>query len=182
MAESNLASFNNSWYDPGAGSFRRFAWYMVNAALINSAFPVSGIKVRLLRMFGARVGKGVVIKPHVNIKYPWKLSIGDYAWIGEYAWIDNLGETSIGSHVCISQGALLLCGNHNYKSAAFDLIVGPIRLENGVWIGAKAVVCPGVTCGSHSVLSAGSVAAANLEPYKIYKGNPAIVIRSREIL
>ncbi len=135
----------------------------------------------LLRLFGAVIGKGVVIKPSVNVKYPWLLEIGDDAWIGEQVWIDNLVKTVIGSDCCLSQGAMLLTGSHNYKNPAFDLIAEPITLENGAWIGAKAIVCPGVTCGSHSVLAAGSVATGNLKPYTIYQGNPATEKRVRNI-
>lgn len=135
----------------------------------------------MLRLFGASIGKGVNIKPCVNIKYPWKLRVGDYTWIGENVWIDNLDMVTIGSHVCISQGALLLCGNHNYKKPSFDLSVAPIVLENGVWIGAKAVVCPGITSHSHSVLTVNSVMATNMDPYTIYSGNPASPVRKRMI-
>jgi putative colanic acid biosynthesis acetyltransferase WcaF len=88
----------------------------------------------------------------------------------------------IGDNVCISQGAMLLCGNHDYKKPTFDLITGPITLEEGVWIGAKSTVCPGVTCRSHAVLSVGSVASKDLDPYGIYRGNPAVKERERKIV
>jgi putative colanic acid biosynthesis acetyltransferase WcaF len=114
-----------------------------------------------------------MIKPHVTIKYPWFLTIGNYTWIGENVWIDNLAQVDIGAHACLSQGALLLTGNHDYRQPAFDLVLRPIRLEEGVWIGARAIVCPGVTCRSHAVLSVGAVATADLEPYSVYAGNPA---------
>ena len=130
-------------------------------------------------MFRASIGSGVVIKPRVTIKYPWKLVVGDHSWIGEQVWIDNLDQVTIGANVCISQGALLLCGNHDYKKPTFDLITGPIVLENGVWIGAKASLAPGVTCGSHSVLSMGSVASKDLEAWTVYQGNPAVAVRER---
>ena len=87
---------------------------------------------------------------------------------------------TIGSHVCLSQGVMLLTGNHNYTKPTFDLMVGKIILEDGVWLGALSVVCPGVTCGSHSVLSVGSVATKDLEAYGIYQGNPAMKVRERE--
>ncbi len=134
-----------------------------------------------MRLFGADVGKCVVIKPRVNIKYPWNLAIGENSWIGEGVWIDNLGKVKMGSNCCISQGALLLCGNHNYRKPAFDLMVGDITLENGVWIGAKAMVCPGVICHSHAVLTAGSIATTALEAYKIHSGNPAVAVKERNI-
>lgn len=148
---------------------------------MNPLNPFSGLKVFLLRIFGAKVGKGVVIKPNVNIKYPWLLEIGDHTWIGERAWIDNLAPVKIGKNCCISQGAMLLCGNHNYKKPTFDLIVKPITLEDGAWVGALSVVCPGVTIKSHAILTVQSVAAETLEPFALYKGNPAVRIRERVI-
>ena len=133
-------------------------------------------------MFGAKIGQAVVIKPDVNIKYPWFLAIGNDCWIGEGVWIDNLAQVTIGSNVVLSQGAYLLTGSHDYKKEAFDLILGKIVLEDGVWIGAKATVCPSVTCKSHSVLAVGSTATRDLEAYSIYQGNPAIKKRERVIV
>jgi putative colanic acid biosynthesis acetyltransferase WcaF len=133
----------------------------------------------VLRTFGAKIGRGVNIKPGVNVKYPWNLEIGNYAWIGENVWIDNLGKVTIGNNVCISQGAMLLCGNHDYKRSTFDLIVGDITLENGAWVGARSTVCPGVTLHSHAVLSVNSVASRDLDSYAIYQGVPAVKIRER---
>ena len=177
------STFDNRWFDKGAPSWKIGLWFITNALFfINPLNPFSGLKTRLLRLFGAKIGKGVVIKPGVNVKYPWRLEIGDYAWIGERVWIDNLTWVRIGQHVCLSQGAMLLTGNHNYKSTSFDLVVGEILLENGVWIGAKATVCPGVKCGSHAILSVGSVATEDLIPYTIYQGNPAKSVRKRNIL
>lgn len=178
---TDLSSFDNSWYRPGASLFRRAMWFCFHAAFFSSRFPVNGCKLFLLRAFGAKIGRGVVVKPSVNIKSPWLLELGDYVWIGEHAWIDNLVTVKIGSHCCISQGALLLTGNHNYKKSSFDLLTGSITLEDGAWIGAKAIVCPGVTCGSHSLLMVGSVATKSLDAYGIYQGNPAVKIRERII-
>jgi putative colanic acid biosynthesis acetyltransferase WcaF len=177
---TNLSTFNNDWYKPGS-ALKRLLWYAVHEVFLDSSFPVSSIKVALLKVFGARVGVGVVIKPKVRIKYPWKLQIGDYSWIGEGVWIDNLDQVTIGKHCCISQGAMLLCGNHNYKKSSFDLIIGAITLDDGAWIGAQATVCPGVRCGSHAVLTVGSVATKNLESHGIYQGNPAVKVKTRVI-
>jgi putative colanic acid biosynthesis acetyltransferase WcaF len=143
-------------------------------------FP-NTIKITILKLFGAKIGVNVLIKPKVNIKYPWFIKIGNNVWIGENVWIDNLTTIKIGDNTCISQGAMLLCGNHNYKKSAFDLILGEINLEDGVWIGAKSVVCPGVTCKSHSILTVGSIATKEMEPFGIYQGNPAIKIKERVI-
>ena len=177
--KTDLSTFNNNWYKPG-NPIIILVWYVVNILFfINPLNPFCSLKVFLLRMFGAQIGKNVLIKPGVSIKYPWKLSIGNNSWIGENVWIDNLDDITIGNNVCISQGSLLLCGNHNYKKESFDLITGKIVLEDGCWIGAKAVVCGGVTCKSHSVLSVNSTANKDLEAYSVYQGTPAIKIRDR---
>lgn len=174
-------NYNNRWYKPGS-FFKRTIWYFVNLIFFKSScFPFSKLKVIILRIFGAKVGDGVVIKPNVSIKYPWFLKIGSYSWIGEEVWIDNLANVELGDNVCLSQNALLLCGNHNFKLTSFDLIIKPIILEDGVWIGAKSVVCGGVVCHSHSVLTVGSVTSKSLDAYSIYKGNPAVKIKDRVI-
>ena len=179
--QTDLSTFNNDWYQPGSKG-KVILWMIVSALFFRHSLSLgNGLKCTLLRAFGARVGQGVVIKPKVNIKYPWLLEIGDYSWIGEEVWIDNLANVKIGDHCCLSQGAMLLCGNHNYKKVAFDLMVGEIVLENGAWIGAQSTVCPGVTCGSHAVLSVGSVATANLDSYSIYSGVPASKVKERVI-
>lgn len=173
---TDLSKYDNSWYNPGGNALKRFLWYFVNALVIkNHLNPISGIRVKALRLFGAKIGRGVVIKPGANVKYPWLLTVGDYSWIGEDVWIDNLAEVSIGSNCCLSQGAMLLCGNHNYRLPTFDLMVKPIIVEDGAWVGAKSVVCPGVTVGRDSILTVGSMATSNLEPGKIYQGIPAVV-------
>lgn len=179
--KTNLAQYNNSWYKPGS-SWKRLLWLILNAVFFNNGLAVSStLKCWILRGFGAKVGRRVVIKPSVNIKYPWFLKIGDDVWIGEKVWIDSLTNIVIGNNVCISQGALLLTGNHDYKISTFDLKLNPVVLADGVWIGANAVVCPGVTCHSHAVLTVGSVAANDLEPYSIYQGNPAKKVKDRII-
>ena len=181
MMKTDLSKFNNDWYKPGS-KIKRAIWYCFNAGfLLNPMNPFSGLKKLVLRMFGAKIGSNVVFKQRVNVKYPWFLSVGDNTWIGEDVWIDNLAQVDIGANCCVSQGALLLCGNHNYKKEAFDLMVGKIVLEDGVWIGAKAIVTGGVTCESHAILTAGSVTSKNIAAYSIYRGNPAVKVIDRKI-
>ena len=180
MVQVDLSSYDKGGYHPGGTAGRRVAWYFVNALFfLNPLNPLSGLKVRLLRAFGARVGRGVVIKPGVNVKYPWRLTVGSHVWIGEGVWIDNLAPVTLGNHVCLSQGAMLLCGSHDYTRPTFDLRTAPIVLEEGCWIGARATVCPGVTAGSHSVLAVASVATRPLLPHTVYQGNPAVAKRKR---
>ncbi|MEO0405500.1 MAG: WcaF family extracellular polysaccharide biosynthesis acetyltransferase [Bacteroidota bacterium] len=177
--KTDLSQFDNSWYKPG-GKLKKLIWYFCNILFMkNPLWPHSGSKVALLRLFGAKMGKSVLIKPNVNIKYPWKLTVGDHVWIGEEVWIDNLGHVTIESNCCLSQGALLLCGNHDYSKVTFDLMVGDIHLQQGTWIGAKAIVTGGVTTGEESVLSVGSVASKSLDAFGIYRGSPAVKVKER---
>ena len=179
---THLLSYNNHPYKPGGSALKRLLWYYTNLVFFKSGwFPFYGFKRSLLRMFGAKIGKQVEFKPCVNVKYPWNLTIGDGVWIGENVWMDSLVMITIGSNVCLSQGAVLLTGSHNYKKTSFDLITGQIVLEDGVWIGAGAIVNQGITAHSHAVLSSGSVATKDLEAYSIYQGNPAVKIRARSI-
>ena len=181
MKEVDLEKFDNSWYKPGS-FLKRFFWHIFSNTFINSTLPVPmKIKILILRLFGASVGQNVTIKPSVNIKYPWFLVIKNNVWIGEQVWIDNFVEVLMEDNVCISQGALLLTGNHNYSKETFDLMPAKIILERGSWIGAKSVVCPGINVKTHAVLAVGSVATRDLEPYSIYQGNPAIFVRERKI-
>ncbi|MEO6637005.1 MAG: WcaF family extracellular polysaccharide biosynthesis acetyltransferase [Ginsengibacter sp.] len=178
---ADLSTYDNSWYKPGP-VWKRFLWYGVNGFVFNSSlFPVYGLKVLLLKVFGAKLGKNVFIKPYVNIKYPWFLQTGDNVWIGENVWIDNLAMIRIGNNVCLSQGCMLLCGNHDYTVSTFDLVVKEITLEDGVWIGARATVCGGVVCKDHAVLAVNSVATQQLEAMGIYQGNPATRVKDRLI-
>jgi putative colanic acid biosynthesis acetyltransferase WcaF len=155
-------AFNKKDFNPGASTLKMACWYFTSLLFFRSGLmPSSTVLVLILKLFGAKIGKDVRIKPYVHIHYPWKLTIG--------------------SHVCISQQAMLLTGNHNYSKTSFDLITKPIVLADGVWIGAKAIVCPGVTAESHSVLSVGAVATKDLAAYAIYQGNPAVKVRDRVI-
>lgn len=179
--KTDLSRFNISWYNPGP-RWKIILWFITNSVFINTYFPLPiSLKIAILRLFGAKIGSKVVVKPGVNIKYPWLLHIGNEVWIGEQVWIDNLSEVRIGNNVCLSQGAMLLTGNHDYSRSTFDLTTKPITLADGVWIGAKSVVCAGVHCESHAVLAVNSVASRPLQAYGIYQGNPAVWVRQRNI-
>jgi putative colanic acid biosynthesis acetyltransferase WcaF len=177
----DLTTYNNTWYNPG-NKVKVICWYFINQLFfVNGFFPFYALKVFLLKFFGATIGNNVLIKPYVNIKYPWLLEIGNNVWIGEQVWIDNLAKVTIGNNVCISQGALLLCGNHNYKKSTFNLMTGEIELEEGVWVCAKAIITQNVVCKSHSVIGTGATLSSNTEVYAIYSGNPATKIGLRTI-
>ena len=178
----HLAAFSAAGFDKGAGLLKQTAWYFVNALIVRASWnPFMGIKIALLKMFGARIGRRLIIKNNVNVKFPWKLTIGDDCWIGEGVWIDNLDMVTIGNDVCISQGAMLLTGNHDYTQPSMPYRNAPIRIDSGAWIGAKAVLCPGVNVYANAVLTVGSIATTDMQPATIYQGNPAKEIRKRKM-
>lgn len=178
----DLARYTPGQFDRGAGKLKEGLWLVVSLLLFRLCpFSFSTLKCFVLRLFGAKIGRGVTLKPQVKITFPWKLTVGDHVWLGEECWLLNLERIVIGSHVCISQRAFLCTGSHDFKSPRFDLITRPITLADGVWVGANAWVGPGVTLGSHAVLAAGSVTSKNLEPLGIYRGNPATLVKHRVI-
>ncbi len=182
MEKVDLKAYDNSWYDPG-GIIKRVVWHIISSIFINSNIPLPvKVKIYILRFFGAKIGNGVMIKPRVNIKYPWFLVVEDFVWIGEEVWIDNYIEVKIKKNACISQGAMILTGNHDFTKSTFDLIIKPITIGEGAWVGAKSIVCPGVAVGDCSVLTVGSVATKQLLEHSIYQGNPARMIKCREII
>ena len=175
----DLSRYDTGGFDRGRSAVVEALWILVQALLVRSWLPGAAHRRWLLRLFGARIGAGVDIKPGVRVKFPWRLSIGAHSWIGEDAWIDNLAEVVIGDNCCISQGVYLCTGSHDWGKPAFDLIAKPIRVGSGAWIAARAVVAPGVTVGEGAVLGLGSVATGDLLPGTVYQGCPAGVVSHR---
>lgn len=182
MNKVDLSLFSPQSFYKGASICKIILWYFVNALIVRASWnPFMGIKTRLLKMFGAKIGKGLVIKTNVCIKSPWKLTVGNNVWLGENCWIDNIDNVIIGNNVCISQGTLLITGNHDYTKVAFPYRNAPIVIEDGAWLGAKSIVAPGVNIAEHSVLTLGTVTTKDTEPFGIYAGNPAVKVKQRKI-
>lgn len=166
--------------DRGASKLKEICWYFVKMVFFLNAFPFPvSFKVSLLRLFGAKIGKGLVLKPRVNIHFPWKLEIGNHVWIGEEVFLLNFEHLTIGSHVCISQRAFLCGGNHDFRVPTMPYRNGPITLCDGAWVGAGVFVGPYVEIGVDSVITAGSVVTRSVEENGIYRGNPANFIKNR---
>jgi len=174
-----LDTFNNKYYDRGASLFKEILWLIISGVIFSSWLPGSQWRVGILRLFGAQVGCKVIIKPYVKIKFPWKLALGDHCWIGEDVWIDNLAFVTIRDHVCISQGAYLCTGSHDWSKRSFDLVVKPIIVNNHAWICSYSKISPGVVVGEGAILSFCSVALKSLEPWTIYHGMPAVSFKAR---
>ncbi|HWY10408.1 MAG TPA: WcaF family extracellular polysaccharide biosynthesis acetyltransferase [Bacteroidia bacterium] len=179
--KTDLSKFKNTWFKVGANPVKLYLWYCAKELFIHSAFPCNGFRRFILCLFGAKIGKGVILKPHVIIKFPWNLTIGNNVWIGENVWIENQAQVTIEDNCCISQRAMLITGNHDYRKPTFDLIIGEIIMKEGAWLGADAKLCPGTIMQSHSIVTVGSVASGILEPYSIYQGNLAVKIKDRKM-
>ena len=176
----DLAQYDNSWYTPGRSLLVRSLWMFLGAPVFRSTWCVSSaLRCALLRLFGAEVGHHVVIRQGVSVKYPWHLSVGNYTWIGENVWIDNLTAVRLGSNVCLSQGAYLCTGNHDWTDPAFGLRVEPITIGNAAWVGARATVLPGVTLFEGAIAAAASVVTRSVPAWQIVAGNPAVFLRDR---
>ena len=104
MNYQNLDKFVMPKNFRGRGVITVQLWWLIQSSLFARS-PQFAYKWRnfLLRMFGAKIGEGVIIRPNVRITYPWKLTIGDYAWVGDNAELYTLGEIYIGKHAVISQ-------------------------------------------------------------------------------
>ncbi len=126
-----------------------------------------------LKLFGGRVGKGVVIRGGVQISFPWRLTIGDHVWIGDGVQILSLGEVNIESNCCISQQAYLCTGSHDFAKPTFDLIVKPIVIREGSWVCARAFIGPGVSIGPSSLVAAGAIVTKDVPAKTMVGGNPA---------
>jgi putative colanic acid biosynthesis acetyltransferase WcaF len=177
-----LDRFDPGEFDRGRSRIIEALWLICGDLFVSSGLPGSLLRVLILRAFGARIAPGVVIKPHVRVKFPWRLSIGAHSWIGEDVWIDNLAPVSIGAQCCISQAAYLCTGSHNWSKETFDLITKPIVIEDGAWICAKATIGPGVRVGEGAVLALGCVATRDLDPWICHSTLHKVIMKRRRKL
>lgn len=174
----DLSRFSSRDFDRGASRLKEAAWYVVKCLFFLPSPPLpSAFRAKLLRLFGAKIGSGLVIRSRVNITFPWRLSVGDHVWLGEEVMILSMAPVTIESNVCVSQRAFLCTGSHDFSKETFDLQAKPITLREGCWVAAQAFVGPGVEVGTCSVVSAGSVALDNVPPNSLVRGNPAVVVK-----
>lgn len=151
---------------------------VARAAFFQTWVPWSpSLRAALLRAFGARIGRGVVVRANVSISFPWRLTVGDHVWIGEDVGILSLAPVRIEDNVCISQRAYLCTGSHDYRRGDFKLVTKPITVRAGSWIAATAFLAPGVEIGAGAVVAAGSVVTRDVPPATLVRGNPAEAVR-----
>ncbi len=164
----------------GRNAFVVQLWWLVQAIFFNpSPQFLYGWRVFLLRLFGAQIGKKVIIRPTVKITYPWKLTIGDYSWIGDDVSLYTLGNITIGRNVVISQKSYLCTGSHDYLEVDFPIYQKPITICDQVWVASDVFIAPGIVIKKGSVIAARSSVFKNIPSNKICAGSPAKVIRER---
>lgn len=174
----DLGRFDNSDFDRGAPRWMELLWLVVRGIFFYSPIPLpSAIKVFWLRVFGGKIGRGVVLRSRVNVTFPWRLECGDYTWIGDEVQILSLAPVKIGSNVCISQRAFLCTGSHDFESSRFSLVTAPITIGDGCWVCAQVFVGPGVELGSGSRCLPCAAVSKSVPPGITVGGVPARDVR-----
>jgi putative colanic acid biosynthesis acetyltransferase WcaF len=173
-----LRGYTTGNFDRGAPRWKEALWFAVRCLFFLNPIPwPSELRVALLRAFGAKLGERVVVRANVNVTFPWRFITGDDVWLGDDVIILSLAPVTLESDICISQRAFLCTGSHAFKSPGFDLITKPVAVRRGSWIAAQAFVAPGVEVGHDSMVAAGSVVLADVEPETMVRGNPAVVVK-----
>ena len=159
----SLDGFTGRGYERGRSIGVQVLWLIVRELLMKWWCP-NRFRIMVLRIFGARIGAGVLIRHQVKIHWPWKLEVGANSWIGEEVWVLNLERVTIGSNTCISQGVLICTGSHDRRSPTFEFDNAPIVIGDSVWVAARATVLRGTRIGDGVTVGATVVATGDVPP------------------
>jgi putative colanic acid biosynthesis acetyltransferase WcaF len=155
-------------------------WWLTQAVLFRGSPQFAyGFRRFLLRLFGAQIGVAVILRPSVTITYPWKVRIGDYAWVGDDVVLYSLGDITIGAHSVVSQRSYLCAGDHDYQSETFEIRARPVVVGHHVWVASDVFVAPGVTIGDAAVVGARSSVFSDLPANMVCVGSPARPVKPR---
>lgn len=169
----DLRSYDQSWFDRGRPTWYILFWWLVQAiAFPLTPHPLNNVRCAILRLFGADIGKGVLIRPTARFTYPWKVTIGDYSWIGDDVVFYSLDRIHIGQHCVISQKSYLCTGSHDIHDPGFGLKTASITIDNGVWIAADCFIGLGVKIGANAVIGARSSVFTHMPPGQVCWGSP----------
>ena len=158
----DLRGFTGAGYDRGRNILWQVAWLLISGLVVVHWWCPARLRLHILRLFGASIGNGVLIRHRVRIHWPWKLTVGDGSWVGEEVWILNLEPVTIGENVCVSQGVLLCTGSHQRDSRTFEFDNAPIVIDDGAWIAARATVLRGVHIGADCVVGATALVTSSI--------------------
>ena len=180
MKKQNLSLFKMPANFRGKSAIYVQIWWMVQSTIFKwSPQVLYGFRVKILKLFGCKIGKNVLIRPTATITYPWKVVIGENTWIGDDVVLYSLGNITIGDNSVISQRSYLCAGDHDYKFTDFPIRSRPITIGSEVWIGTDTYISPGVTIGNGSVIGARSSVFKNMPADYVCLGHPCKPIKFR---
>ncbi|MEA5551730.1 hormogonium polysaccharide biosynthesis acetyltransferase HpsU [Anabaena cylindrica UHCC 0172] len=169
----DLRNYDQAGFDRGRPGLYVLFWWLVQAiAFPLTPHPLNILRCALLRLFGAKIGKGVVVRPTARFTYPWKVSIGDYSWIGDDVVLYSLDQIIIGEHCVVSQKSYLCTGSHDIQDPNFALQTASITIGNGAWVATDCFVAPGVEIGANAVIGARSSVFTNMPAGQVCWGSP----------
>ncbi len=176
----DLRRYHQPGYDAGGSRVKMLLWWLVQAI----AFPLSlhtahRWRCWLLRLFGAKIGQQVMIRPTARITYPWNIEIGDYSWVGDDVVLYSLVPIRLGQHCVISQKSYLCTGSHDISDPRFGLTTGEIVVENGAWIATDCFIGPNVRIGANAVIGARSTVFQTMPAAQICFGTPCKPVKPR---
>lgn len=182
MSKIRLDLFDARSLDRGRPRVVEALWVLTKCFFFISPLPwPSRFKCALLRMFGAKIGTGVVIRPRVNIHFPWRLVVGNHCWIGDGCQLLSIASITFQDHVALAHEVYVAAGGHDIQSATMAGKHEPILVKSGTWIASRAFIGPGVTIEQDCVVGAAAVVMKSIGPAVVVAGNPARVIRPRVI-
>ena len=179
---TDLSRYYQPGFEVGRSKWYVMVWWLVQAVV----FPLTlhtahGPRCALLRLFGAKIGKNVVIRPSARFTYPWKVEIGDYSWIGEDVTFYSLAPIRLGQHCVVSQKSYLCTGSHDPSDPRFALVTAPIVIENGAWVATDCFIAPGVRIGANALIAARSSVFKDMPEQQICMGSPCRPQKKRVI-
>ena len=169
----DLRQYHQAGFDRGRPSWYVMLWWLVQSvAFPLTPHPFNSLRCQLLRLFGAKIGQAVLIRPTARFTYPWKVEIGDYSWIGDDVVFYSLESIRVGEHCVISQKSYLCTGSHDAQDPKFGLVTAPIAIGNGVWVATDCFIGAGVQIGANTLVGARSSVFSSLPEQQVCWGTP----------
>jgi putative colanic acid biosynthesis acetyltransferase WcaF len=177
----DLSKATNGDFTMGRSKVWIGLWILAEYLFVSNPLQLSStVRIAVLRAFGAKIGDGVIMRPRLRVKFPWRLTVGERCWIGEGVWFHNQGQITVGADTVVSQESFITTGSHEL-SRTMDLVVKPVIIGSGVWITSRCMVLQGLHIGDNAVVLPGAVVSCSLDPQGIYGGVPAKFISRREM-
>lgn len=173
---SSRPGTRESWDAP---AWKVYAWGLVELLLVSNPWQISSrLRRAALVAFGADIGKGVLLRPRLRVRFPWKLTVGDHSWVGEDVWLHNQDQVTIGSHAVVSQGTFITTGSHRHRTD-MSLRTKPVVIEDGAWVTARCIVLGGSRIGASALVLPGTVVHGDVPAGMRFGAPPGSVLGPR---